>query len=132
MQVVSGVMVNGPFVLMAKRPEGKPRPGLWELPGGKMEPLESPEAALAREWREELGVEVTAGAFITHATFCLEVEIVVGLYEARFVGRQPPPFRLNAHTEIMWVEPEEAVVKYPCSPGFYAHFEALMAWMEKR
>ena len=44
-------------VLVAERPEGKSMAGLWEFPGGKVEPGESPEAALIRELREELGIE---------------------------------------------------------------------------
>ncbi|NWM64778.1 NUDIX domain-containing protein, partial [Escherichia coli] len=42
-------------VLIAKRPEGKKLAGLWEFPGGKVEPGERPEAALIRELHEELG-----------------------------------------------------------------------------
>ena len=44
-------------VLIARRPEGKPLAGKWEFPGGKVEAGESPEAAVVRELREELGVE---------------------------------------------------------------------------
>ena len=44
-------------VLIARRPEGKPLAGKWEFPGGKAEAGESPEAAVVRELREELGVE---------------------------------------------------------------------------
>ena len=44
-------------VLLAQRPEGKSMAGLWEFPGGKVEPGESPEAALIRELHEELGIE---------------------------------------------------------------------------
>ncbi len=44
-------------LLLARRPEGKAMAGLWEFPGGKVEPGESPEAALIRELREELGIE---------------------------------------------------------------------------
>src|SRR3954453_14310119 len=43
-------------VLIAQRPEGKSLAGLWEFPGGKVEPGESPEAALIRELEEELGI----------------------------------------------------------------------------
>lgn len=44
-------------VLLAQRPEGKSMAGLWEFPGGKVEPGETPEAALVRELHEELGIE---------------------------------------------------------------------------
>ncbi|HJZ33202.1 MAG TPA: (deoxy)nucleoside triphosphate pyrophosphohydrolase [Hyphomicrobiaceae bacterium] len=45
-------------VLLAKRPPGRPLAGLWEFPGGKVEPGETPEAALIRELKEELGITV--------------------------------------------------------------------------
>lgn len=45
-------------VLLAQRPEGKAMAGMWEFPGGKVEPDETPEAALSREIREELGIEI--------------------------------------------------------------------------
>jgi len=44
-------------VLLAQRPEGKAMAGLWEFPGGKVEPDETPEAALIRELHEELGID---------------------------------------------------------------------------
>src|SRR5256885_13161805 len=48
-------------VLIAQRPAGKPLAGRWEFPGGKVAAGESEHAALARELREELGIEITAG-----------------------------------------------------------------------
>ena len=59
-------------VLLTRRPEGKSMAGLWEFPGGKLQPGETPEAALIRELREELGIEVHADclaafAFASHA-----------------------------------------------------------------
>ena len=47
-------------VLIAQRPEGKAMAGLWEFPGGKVEPGETPEAALIRELEEELGIDTWA------------------------------------------------------------------------
>ena len=46
-------------VLLARRPPGKPMAGLWEFPGGKVHEGETPEAALVRELREELGIDIT-------------------------------------------------------------------------
>jgi len=57
--VVAAALVDADNrVLLAQRPEGRRMAGLWEFPGGKVKPGESPEAALVRELREELGVEV--------------------------------------------------------------------------
>ena len=59
-------------VLIAQRPEGKQLAGLWEFPGGKVEPGERPEQALIRELKEELGIDVTEAClapfvFASHA-----------------------------------------------------------------
>jgi len=47
-------------ILLAQRPAGKPLAGLWEFPGGKVNPGETPEMALIRELSEELGIDVAA------------------------------------------------------------------------
>jgi 8-oxo-dGTP diphosphatase len=59
-------------ILLAQRPEGKSMAGLWEFPGGKVEPNETPEAALIRELEEELGITTKADclaplSFASHA-----------------------------------------------------------------
>lgn len=63
LRVVAAVVFDGAELLLTQRPPGGPIGLMWEFPGGKIEPGESPEAALVREVREELGVEA-----VTHET----------------------------------------------------------------
>jgi 8-oxo-dGTP diphosphatase len=69
--VAAGALFNAErHVLLAQRPPGKPMAGLWEFPGGKIEPHETPEAALVRELAEELGVTIKDPRpldFVSHA-----------------------------------------------------------------
>lgn len=69
LMVVAAALVDADGrVLLQQRPEGKPMAGLWEFPGGKIEDGESPEAALVRELKEELGID-TEAACLAPATF---------------------------------------------------------------
>jgi 8-oxo-dGTP diphosphatase len=66
--VVAAAMIDGEGrVLVQRRPEGRPMAGLWEFPGGKLEPGELPEAALIREIGEELGVTLAHEALVPAA-----------------------------------------------------------------
>lgn len=69
-------------VLVQRRPDGKQHGGLWEFPGGKVEPGETPEAALVRELAEELTIEVEPGA-LAPAGFATGPGIVLLLYAIR-------------------------------------------------
>jgi 8-oxo-dGTP diphosphatase len=60
LHVVAGALFQGNRVLIAQRPAGKPMAGWWEFPGGKVDAGETSYAALVRELREELGIEVRA------------------------------------------------------------------------
>jgi 8-oxo-dGTP diphosphatase len=64
--VVAALMLRGDEVLICQRRPDQPMALRWEFPGGKIEPGESPEAALARELNEELGIEATIGTRVTH------------------------------------------------------------------
>lgn len=106
-EVVCAVMRDAQGrVLAAQRPPGKALAGQWEFPGGKIEPGESAEAALAREIREELGCEITAGRALTPVEHAggrsviilrpFEAEVIEGTPEAR------------EHSELRWVDAAEA------------------------
>lgn len=73
-------------VLVAQRPEGKPLAGLWEFPGGKIEPGEAPEVALVRELQEELGIDVSIACLapLTFASHAYpDFHLVMLLYACR-------------------------------------------------
>src|SRR5438034_6957313 len=81
-------------VLIAQRPEGKALAGLWEFPGGKLEPGESPEAALIRELQEELSIETKQAclaplSFVSHAYESFH--LLMPLYVCRKWQGQPQP-----------------------------------------
>lgn len=73
-------------VLLAQRPEGKNMAGLWEFPGGKVEPGETPEACLIRELHEELGIETWSSCLapLTFASHSYEGwHLLMPLYACR-------------------------------------------------
>jgi 8-oxo-dGTP diphosphatase len=90
-------------VLMAKRPEGKSLAGLWEFPGGKVEPEENLEAALIRELKEELDIDVTASCLapLTFASHAYEdFQLLMPLFVCRRWKGLP---RAMEGQEIKWV-----------------------------
>jgi 8-oxo-dGTP diphosphatase len=90
-------------VLIAQRPGGKHLAGRWEFPGGKVAPGESEAQALARELREELGIEVTASSpfmRLTHDYSDRSVELSMWIVE-RYAG---VPRGLDAQ-QLKWVAP---------------------------
>ena len=90
-------------VLIAQRPEGKSMAGLWEFPGGKVETGETPEAALIRELKEELQIDVTE-ACLAPFTFASHVyesfHLLMPLYVCRRWHGVPRP---TEGQELKWV-----------------------------
>ena len=92
-------------VLIAQRPEGGSMGGLWEFPGGKMEPGETPEQTIIRELKEELGIS-TKTACLSPLTFASHAYENFHLLMPVFVCRKwdglPQP---HAHAALKWVRP---------------------------
>jgi 8-oxo-dGTP diphosphatase len=115
-------------VLIARRPEGKALAGLWEFPGGKVEPGESPEAALIRELKEELDVTVTEDAltpftFASHAYETAHILLPLFLVSA-WIGAP----KALAASALAWVRPQELGGRYPMPPADDLFIERLKAW----
>lgn len=124
--VVAAALIDGEGrVLLQQRPPGKPMAGLWEFPGGKIEPGESPEAALARELHEELGITLSVEdprpiAFASEPLAGRHLLLL--LYTIRRWEGAP-----QAHhaTELRWVIPA-AMRDLPMPPADVPLVEALV------
>jgi 8-oxo-dGTP diphosphatase len=103
-------------VLIARRPEGKALAGLWEFPGGKLGANETPEDALIRELREELGIEVKAPCLapLTFASHAYDdFHLLMPLYICRRWEGFVQPLEGQA---LKWVRPKE-LRAYPMPPA---------------
>lgn len=103
-------------VLIARRPEGKPMAGLWEFPGGKVEPGELPEATVIRELKEELAVDVTEACLapLTFASHSYdEFHLLMPLYICR---RWEGTVTAQEGQEVKWVRPLR-LRDYPMPPA---------------
>ncbi|NEY90034.1 (deoxy)nucleoside triphosphate pyrophosphohydrolase [Tabrizicola oligotrophica] len=115
-------------VLLAQRPEGKSLAGLWEFPGGKVETGESPEVALIRELREELGIETKASCLapLTFASHSYEdFHLLMPLFACRrwdgmATGREGQT--------LAWVRPEK-LRDYPMPPADLPLIPILRDWL---
>ena len=115
-------------VLLAQRPEGRTMAGLWEFPGGKLEPDETPEAALIRELREELAVETQASclaplSFASHAY--ADFHLLMPLYACR---KWSGPARAREGQALKWVGVRE-LRTYPMPPADLPLIPILRDWL---
>ena len=103
-------------VLVAQRPAGKAMAGLWEFPGGKIEPGEPPEQSLVRELKEELGIVVNVACLapLTFASHAYpEFHLLMPLYVCR---RWEGTVRALEGQKIAWVRPNR-LRDYPMPPA---------------
>jgi 8-oxo-dGTP diphosphatase len=103
-------------VLIQRRPKGKPMAGLWEFPGGKLHEGETPEAALIRELKEELAIDVTASclaplAFASHRYE--DFHLLMPLFVCRVWKGNLAPIEGQ---ELAWVRPMR-LADYPMPPA---------------
>ncbi|MEM7613785.1 MAG: (deoxy)nucleoside triphosphate pyrophosphohydrolase [Pseudomonadota bacterium] len=115
-------------VLLAQRPEGKSMAGLWEFPGGKVEPGETPEAALIRELHEELGIETwdSCLAPLTFASHSYEAfHLLMPLFACRKWSGTPRP---QEGQSIKWVLPGK-LKDYPMPAADLPLIPILRDWL---
>ncbi len=103
-------------VLLAQRPPGKTLAGLWEFPGGKVEQGETPEEALIRELREEIGIE-TKVACLAPLTFASHSYETFHLLMPLFVCRRFEGIAVAREGQVLkWVKPRQ-MRDYPMPPA---------------
>jgi len=116
-------------VLLAQRPEGKAMAGLWEFPGGKIEPGETPERALTRELAEELSITVSESDLIpfTFASHTYEkFHLFMPLFSIQKWRGTPLP---NEGQKLAWVAPDD-LHSYPAPAADIPLFDVLVAKAE--
>jgi 8-oxo-dGTP diphosphatase len=104
--VVGAALLDGGRLLAARRSAPPELAGRWELPGGKVEPGERPEAALVRELREELGVEAEAVERIP-GSWPLRPPYELHVWTAHLRPGSAAPAPLEDHDELRWLTPSD-------------------------
>lgn len=120
-RVVAAVVERAGRLLLCRRPAGKRHAGLWEFPGGKFLPGESPLEAARRELAEELGVEVLAAGALLLAVADPGSPFVVELHRVQIAG-EPLPLE---HAALAWAAPAD-LAAYALAPSDRVFAEHLL------
>ncbi|MBO6774033.1 MAG: 8-oxo-dGTP diphosphatase MutT [Marinibacterium sp.] len=115
-------------VLLAQRPAGKSMAGLWEFPGGKVEPGETPEHALIRELREELGIDTWASCLapLTFASHSYDnFHLLMPLFVCRKWNGTPQP---KEGQNLKWVRAKD-LREYPMPAADLPLIPILRDWL---
>jgi 8-oxo-dGTP diphosphatase len=104
--VVGAALLDGGRLLAARRSAPPELAGRWELPGGKVERGETPEAALVRELREELGITAEPVARVP-GEWPLRAPYVLQVWTARLLPGSGEPKVLQDHDELRWLNPDQ-------------------------
>lgn len=102
--VAAGVLIEDERVLVSRRKRGTHLAGLWEFPGGKVEPGEDPRTALARELSEELGISTRVGEILDVTFHCYEEAdkaVLLLFFEATREVGSPEPSAIDV-AEVAW------------------------------
>lgn len=112
--VVAAIIEKNGKILLAQRDADSDQAGLWEFPGGKVEPGESQPQALARELDEELGIVASVGDYVATNPW-QQTERVIRLHAWR-VEAFSGELQNRCHADFVWVTPEQAF-DYPLAPA---------------
>lgn len=123
--MVGAAVIGAEDKVLICRRAGNSMNGMWEFPGGKVEPGESKKEAVAREFLEELGVPIKVGAHLaTGFQSSKGLSIELSVFEARLVGRSPS-VSLD-HDALEWVDVSD-LRQYPFPEADLPAVEALLA-----
>ena len=112
--VVAGIASQNGKIMLCRRKPGGPHGLMWEFPGGKVEPGESPEQALERELREELAIETHTGRIWDVKYHAADGrELLILFYRTEILSGAPRPVDCSA---VEWVEPRNLTL-YELAPS---------------
>ena len=127
-EVVAALILDNGRFMVCRRPEGKPRAGMWEFVGGKAEQGETLQEALVRECQEEIGVTVKVGEPYMDVTYDYpDIPVHLTLFHAEIAEGTPTPME---HNTIGWISPAD-IPNYTFCPADIPIIERLKSDFEK-